>query len=75
MVASLAAIPFSIFEATVSTTTIASSTTMPIAKTKPSNDKVLMENPSSGNTANVPISDTGTVSVGIKVDLTFCKNI
>ena len=35
----------SIFSVTASTTTIASSTTIPIASTRPNSDKVLMENP------------------------------
>ncbi len=74
-VASFADMPFSIFCATASTTTMASSTTMPIASTSPSKDSVLMENPSSGNTAKVPMSDTGTASVGISVERTFCRKM
>ncbi len=75
MVASFAAMPFSIFCATASTTTMASSTTMPMASTRPSSESVLMEKPSSGKTANVPISDTGTASVGISVERTFCRKM
>ena len=35
---------------------------------------MLIEKPSSGNTANVPISDTGTASIGISVARQFCRN-
>ena len=52
---------------TASTTTIASSTTRPIASTRPNSDRVLIEKPSNGKTANVPTSETGTASSGIKV--------
>ena len=48
IVASFGAMPFSIFAVTASTTTMASSTTMPIASTSPSNDSVLIEKPSMG---------------------------
>src|SRR6266545_6042885 len=46
---------------------MASSTTMPIASTRPKSVSVLMENPKTLSTANVPTSDTGMVSVGISV--------
>ena len=52
---------------TASTTTMASSTTRPIASTSPNSDSVLIEKPSSGKSANAPTSDTGTVSSGISV--------
>ncbi len=67
--------PSSIFLVTASTTTMASSTTMPMASTRPSNESVLMEKPSKGNTAKVPISETGTAREGIKVARTFCRKI
>ena len=38
-----------------------------MARTRPKSDRVLIEKPSSGNTAKVPISETGTVSSGISV--------
>ena len=66
-VASRGAIPSSMWCCTASTTTIASSTTRPTARTRPNSDSVLMENPSNGNAANVPTSDTGTASIGISV--------
>ncbi len=52
---------------TASTTTIASSTTIPMASTSPNMVSVLSEKPSSGKKMNVPINDTGTVSSGISV--------
>src|SRR5215213_8242848 len=56
---------------TFSTTTIASSTTIPIASTSPNNERLLSEKPSSASTANVPISDTGTAIMGISVARQF----
>ncbi len=50
-----------------SITTIASSTTSPVASVMPNSVSVLIENPSSLTNANVPISDTGMVTAGIKV--------
>ena len=59
---------------TFSSTTIASSTTMPIASTMPNSVSVLIEKPNSSMPANVPISDTGTASIGISVARQFCRN-
>ncbi len=56
--------PRSIQRSTFSTTTIASSTTMPIASTIPNSDKLFSENPNSFMNANVPMSDTGIASSG-----------
>ena len=50
-----------------STTTMASSTTMPIASTSPNSVRLFSEKPSSAITANVPISDTGTSIMGMSV--------
>ena len=52
--------PVSIFRSTFSTTTIASSTTMPIASTMPNNDSALIEKPNASSSENVPMIDTGT---------------
>jgi hypothetical protein len=41
---------------------------------QPKSDSVLTENPRSGNTMNVPISDTGTAIMGISVARQFCRN-
>ncbi|MCY1514330.1 hypothetical protein D9M68_488620 [compost metagenome] len=57
--------PFSMWRSTFSTTTIASSTTMPIDSTRPNNDSVLSEKPIRCMTAKVPISDTGTAMRGM----------
>src|SRR5208282_5670125 len=57
-----------------STTTIASSTTMPIASTRPNSVNVLIENPSAANMAKVPTTDTGTVNIGISVARQLCRN-
>ena len=73
-VASRGDIPCSMWCSTASTTTIASSTTNPIASTSPNNDRVLMEKPSNGKIANVPINDTGTAIIGISVARQFCRN-
>ncbi len=62
------------WRSTASTTTIASSTTRPIASTRPNRDSVLMLNPNSGKNTNVPISDTGTASSGIRVARQPCRN-
>ena len=56
-----------------STTTMASSTTMPMASTRPKSDSVLIDNPSDSITANVPISATGMVAAGIRVVRKSCK--
>src|SRR6516164_1818098 len=66
-VASFGESPCSMWCSTASTTTIASSTTRPIAKTRPSNDRVLTEKPRSGNTIKVPTRETGTANNGINV--------
>lgn len=52
---------------TFSTTTMASSTRMPMASTMPNRVSTLMEKPSVSITAKVPISATGTTRVGISV--------
>src|SRR5437868_14900712 len=59
--------PSSIWRSTASTTTMASSTTSPMASTSPNKESVLMENPNSGKKTNVPMSETGTASMGIIV--------
>ena len=50
-----------------STTTMASSTTIPIASTSPNRDSVLIDSPIASMTARVPRSDTGIVIDGISV--------
>ena len=58
---------------TFSTTTIASSTTIPIASTNPKSEMLLMEYPSRAITAKVPMIATGTAMRGIRVARQLCK--
>src|SRR6195952_334799 len=53
---------------------MASSTTIPMASTKPNMVSVLMVKPSGIKKQNVPKIETGIASTGISVDLKFCKN-
>ena len=59
---------------TFSTTTIASSTTIPIARIKPNKVNILSENPMISIKPNVPIKEIGTAIVGIKAARQFCKD-
>ena len=52
---------------------MASSTTMPTARTRPRSDSTLTEKPRSGKAINVPISETGTVISGMSVARQFCR--
>src|SRR5579862_2476508 len=54
---------------------MASSTTIPIASTKPNIVSVLIVKPSGIKKQNVPSIDTGIASTGIKVDLKFWRKI
>ena len=65
---------FSRCASTASTTTIASSTTMPIASTSASSETVLAEKPIASITAKVPISATGTAISGISVARKLPRN-
>ena len=58
---------------TFSTTTIASSTSSPIASTRPNIVSVLIVNPKAAMIPNVPSSTTGTAMVGINVARKFCR--
>ena len=53
---------------------MASSTTMPIASTRPNSDSVLNEMPTAAITANVPISDTGMARIGMIAARQVCRN-
>ena len=57
-----------------SMTTMASSTTMPVASTMAKSVKVLIENPSRWTKANAPMSETGSVSAGMSVARQLCRN-
>ena len=64
----------SIRRSTFSTTTIASSTSSPIASASPNNVRVLMEKPAIAKIAKVPSSTTGTAIDGIRVARQLCRN-
>ena len=66
--------PPSMLRSTFSTTTMASSTTMPMASTRPNSVSVLMEYPSSNRNAKVPTMDTGTASSGMMDARQVCRN-
>ena len=67
--------PFSrIRRSTFSSTTMASSTTMPIASTMANSVRVLIEKPTIHRPAKVPIRDTGTAIIGMMVARTVCRN-
>ena len=66
--------PSSMLRSTFSTTTIASSTTMPIASTSPNSVSVLIEKPSRYSAANVPTIDTGTAISGMIEARQVCRN-
>ena len=75
-VASLGDRPSSLItRSTFSTTTMASSTSRPMASTIANMVSMLMEYPSADNTPNVPSSTTGTAMAGIMVARKFCKKI
>ncbi len=59
---------------TFSTTTMASSTSKPIASTIANRVSVLMVKPAAARMPNVPSSTTGTVIAGISVARPFCRN-
>ena len=65
--------PSSNLACTASTTTMASSTTIPIARTNANNVNKLIEYPKTFRKKNVPIIDTGTAIAGIKVERKSCK--
>ena len=65
--------PPSIFAITASTTTMASSTTVPIASTNAKSVNILRENPASWTMANVPNNDTMIEIDGMTVALKLCR--
>ncbi len=72
-VASCGFSPASMLRSTFSTTTMASSTTMPMASTRPKSVSVLIEKPSSSRNAKVPTIDTGTASSGMIEARQVCR--
>ena len=63
-----------ITRSTFSTTTMASSTSRPIASTMPNRVSVLMVKPNTASTPKVPSSTTGTAIAGISVARQLCRN-
>ena len=59
---------------TFSITTIASSTTMPIASTRPNSVSRLTVKPRTRMPKKAPMTETGTASTGMSVARQFCKN-
>src|SRR5258707_10925805 len=66
--------PSTMCRSTFSITTIASSTTNPVASVMPNSVNVLIENPKALMNIKVPTSDTGIVIAGINVLRQSCKN-
>ncbi|OPX99117.1 MAG: hypothetical protein A4E60_02875 [Syntrophorhabdus sp. PtaB.Bin047] len=74
IVASLGGMCFlTMFRSTFSTTTMASSTTMPMARTTPKSVSMLMENPRASMPQKVPISETKMATVQMMVDRKLCR--
>ena len=71
--ASWPVMPFSILWAAPSTTTMASSTTMPIASTIANRVERLTVKPSAAMAANAPMMVTGTVVAGTSVARQSCR--
>ena len=72
--ASFGSSPRSSQRSTFSTTTIASSTTIPIANTSPNSVRLLMVNFMAAMTAKVPITATGTAISGMIAARQLCRN-
>jgi hypothetical protein len=53
---------------------MASSTTMPTARTSPNSDRLLSEKPRAARTPRVPISDTGMAAIGMIEARQVCRN-
>ncbi len=64
-----------ITRSTFSTTTMASSTSKPMARTMPNRVRVLIERPAAPRMAKVPSKTTGTAMVGIRVARQFCRKM
>ena len=65
--------PSAMWRSTFSMTTMASSTTSPVASVMPNSVRVLMEKPSSLTKMKAPINETGMVTAGINVLRQSCK--
>ena len=59
---------------TFSTTTMASSTTIPMASTSPNRDRLFREKPNSAMTKKVPMSEIGMARMGMIAARHVCRN-
>ncbi len=67
--------PSAMPRSTFSTTTIASSTTMPTASTSPNSVRLFSVKPNVAMKKNVPISDTGIAMIGITAARQVCRKM
>ena len=67
--------PLAILRSTFSTTTMASSTTMPTASTRPNSDRLFRLKPNNVIKKKVPISETGMAMIGITAARQVCRNM
>src|SRR6516164_4588971 len=65
--------PSRMLRSTFSTTTMASSTTMPTASTKPNRDRLLSDIPKAARIVNVPTRETGIATTGMMVARQLCR--
>ena len=72
--AAIGVMPARMLRSTFSTTTMASSTTMPTASTSPNNDRLLSDIPSAYSTVKVPTSETGMAITGMIEARQVCRN-
>ena len=66
--------PRAMLRSTFSTTTMASSTTMPMASTRPNSDRLFRVKPNIAMKKKVPISDTGMATSGMMAARQVCRN-
>ena len=66
--------PAAMLRSTFSTTTMASSTTMPIASTSPNKDRLLSVKPNAAMKKKLPISETGMATSGMIAARQVCRN-
>ncbi len=67
--------PAAMLRSTFSTTTIASSTTMPTASTSPNSVRLFSVKPNIAMKKNVPISDTGMATIGMTAARQVCRKM
>ena len=67
--------PAAMLRSTFSTTTIASSTTMPTASTRPNSVRLFSVKPNVAMKKKVPISDTGMATIGMTAARQVCRKM